>query len=147
MAFPRTLRAAGKSARRGPPPRPESRPVQAKTGATTLMKSVRVPTVLLIGVALALVAVAGHAGDPKQDPPKQEPPKQGPPEQGPPKQGPPKQGPPKQPANEIVQEFPTNGEMETAWKVRWATAEGYGVYIQDAWFKRSPADKWIQVLG
>ncbi|MCC6416620.1 MAG: hypothetical protein IT429_00045 [Gemmataceae bacterium] len=91
------------------------------------MTSIRVPTILLIGVAAALVAVAGHAGNQNQ-PPK-------------------KPIAPKKPVNEIVQEFPTNGAMETAWKIHWATATGYGVCIQDAWYRRGPNDRWIQVLG
>lgn len=49
--------------------------------------------------------------------------------------------------NEVIQQFPTNDAMQTAWKVRWATATGYGLYIQDAWFKRGPKAPWLQVLG
>jgi len=49
--------------------------------------------------------------------------------------------------NEIVQDFPTKGGMQTAWKVRWATTDGYGLYIEGAWFKRGPKDAWMQVLG
>src|SRR5215210_7853376 len=97
------------------------------------MIPLRLSTCLLIGGALALVAVAGHAGDPQGRPDQTEPPKGA--------------EPPKKPVNEIVQEFPTNGEMETAWKIRWATTTGYGLYIQDAWFKRSPTDRWVQILG
>src|SRR4051812_15007395 len=50
-------------------------------------------------------------------------------------------------ANELIQQFPTNDAMKTAWKIHWATSTGYGLYIQDAWFKRGPKDAWLQVLG
>src|SRR5262249_40517030 len=51
--------------------------------------------------------------------------------------------------NEIVQTFPTNDAMRTAWKVRWATAakSGNGLYIEEAWYKKTPNDDWLQVLG
>jgi primary-amine oxidase len=49
--------------------------------------------------------------------------------------------------NEIIQSFPSNDVMKTAWKVRWATANGYGLHIQDAFFKRGPKEPWMQVLG
>jgi primary-amine oxidase len=49
--------------------------------------------------------------------------------------------------NEIIQEFPSKGPMETAWKIHWATTNGFGLYIQDAWFKKTPQDDWMQVLG
>src|SRR5215207_769614 len=55
--------------------------------------------------------------------------------------------PAKKPKNQVIQEFPSNDRPETAWKVHWATAIGYGLYIQDAWFKKSPDDEWMQVLG
>jgi primary-amine oxidase len=51
------------------------------------------------------------------------------------------------PANEVVQEFPSNDIMQTAWKVHWAQQSGIGLYIQDAWFKRGPNEDWMQVLG
>ena len=50
-------------------------------------------------------------------------------------------------ANELIQQFPTNDAMKTAWKVHWATSTGFGLYIQDAWFKRDPKEPWLQVLG
>jgi primary-amine oxidase len=50
-------------------------------------------------------------------------------------------------ANEVIQTFPSNDVMKTAWKVQWATTSGYGLYIQNAWFKRGPKDAWLQVLG
>jgi primary-amine oxidase len=51
------------------------------------------------------------------------------------------------PRNEIVQEFPTNDAMRTAWKIRWAATRGYGLYIQEAHFKKDPTEPWTQVLG
>lgn len=51
------------------------------------------------------------------------------------------------PLNEIVQTFPSNDVMKTAWKVRYTTATGFGLIIQEAWFKRGPKDPWMQVLG
>jgi len=51
------------------------------------------------------------------------------------------------PVNEVIQQFPSNESMKTAWKVHWATQDGFGLYIQDAWFKRTPADPWIQILA
>jgi len=95
------------------------------------MLPVRIATTLLIGVSVAVMAVAGDAGDPAK-----------------PKGG--KQPQPpivKTPANEIIQEFPSNGEMETAWKVEWDTVTGYGLFIKGAWFKKGPTDRWLQVLG
>ena len=54
---------------------------------------------------------------------------------------------PSPPSNEVVQTFPSNDVMKTAWKVRYQTAAGFGLIIQDAWFKRGPKDPWMQVLG
>ena len=51
------------------------------------------------------------------------------------------------PTSEVIQSFPSNDVMQTAWKVRWATTSGYGLTIQEAWFKRGPKDPWMQVLG
>src|SRR5262245_51733771 len=50
-------------------------------------------------------------------------------------------------ANELIQQFPTNDAMKTAWKVHWATSTGSGLYIQDAFFKKGPKEPWLQVLG
>jgi primary-amine oxidase len=47
----------------------------------------------------------------------------------------------------IEQSFPSEGPMETAWKIDWDTASGYGLFIKSAWFKRSPDHDWMQVLG
>ncbi len=51
------------------------------------------------------------------------------------------------PDTEIIHAFPSVDAMKTAWKVRYATSSGYGLTIQDAWFKRSPQEPWMQVLG
>jgi primary-amine oxidase len=64
-----------------------------------------------------------------------------------PQEQPPKEPAPSLPTNEIVQAFPSNDVMKTAWKIRWATATGHGLTIQDAWFKRGPKEPWMQVLG
>jgi primary-amine oxidase len=56
--------------------------------------------------------------------------------------------------NETFQAFPclpdggaTKERALTAWKVRWATQAGNGLYIVGAWFKKGPKDQWLQVLG
>ncbi len=49
--------------------------------------------------------------------------------------------------NEIVQDFPTNDTPKTSWKIRWATSRGYGLMIQDAWYRKAPDEPYIQVLG
>jgi hypothetical protein len=87
------------------------------------MLSIRYSTWLLVPVAVVLVFLTGAPGQPNKKPPLVK------------------------PINEIVQEFPTNEEMQTAWKINWATTSGYGLYIQDAWFKKSPTDGWMQILG
>ncbi len=74
---------------------------------------------------ITLVGLAGFTATPQQPAPKD---------------------PPK-PANEVIQTFPSNDVAQTAWKVRWATAAGYGLIIQDAWFQRGPKEPWMQVLG
>jgi len=50
------------------------------------------------------------------------------------------------PGDIVVQEFPPEGPMETAWKVRFAHATGQGLYITGAWFKRGPTESWMRVL-
>lgn len=49
--------------------------------------------------------------------------------------------------NEIIQTFPTNDAAKTAWKVHWTTENGHGLFITGAWFKKSPKDDWMQVVG
>jgi primary-amine oxidase len=96
------------------------------------MLPLRYATCLLISGALTLMVVTGDAGNPGQPPQKQEP----------------GQIPaPQKIVREIVQEFPTNGTMETAWKIQYNTKSGYGVFITSAWFKRGPQDRWMQILG
>jgi primary-amine oxidase len=53
---------------------------------------------------------------------------------------------PKQ-SSEVIQTFPTNDVPKTAWKVSWATQSGHGLSINEAWFKKSPKEPWLQVLG
>src|SRR5262245_58142920 len=90
------------------------------------MSFVRLSLVVLTGASLtslALVAGGRFKGDPKGDPPEK-------------------------PVNEIVQEFPTRGEKETAWKVHWQTLKsGSGLVITGAWFKPDPMDGWMKVIG
>jgi primary-amine oxidase len=47
----------------------------------------------------------------------------------------------------VEQCFPPNGVMETAWKVEWDTVRGFGLIIKNAWFKKGPAEEWMQVIG
>ena len=49
--------------------------------------------------------------------------------------------------NVVIQTFPSNDVMRTAWKVHWATVDGFGLYLRGAWFKKGPAEPWLQVLG
>jgi primary-amine oxidase len=49
--------------------------------------------------------------------------------------------------NLIIQSFPSKGAKRTAWKIRWATNEGNGLYIVSAHFQRGPKAPWMQVLG
>lgn len=58
-----------------------------------------------------------------------------------------KNEPPADAGKQVIQEFPSNDKMQTAWKVRWDTATGHGLIVNEAWFKRNPEDDWIQVLG
>jgi hypothetical protein len=48
---------------------------------------------------------------------------------------------------EVIQQFPSTGPAQTAWKVRWKEQNGPGLIIEDAFFKKSPQEDWIQVLG
>src|SRR5262249_24480674 len=50
------------------------------------------------------------------------------------------------PVNEIVQEFPAGGTMQTAWKVRFAYGAGKGLYITGAFFKRNATEDSVRVL-
>jgi Cu2+-containing amine oxidase len=64
-----------------------------------------------------------------------------------PPEAPKKEVAPPAPLGEVLQSFPSNDVMKTAWKIHWATANGYGLHIQNAWFKRGAKDPWMQVLG
>jgi Cu2+-containing amine oxidase len=49
--------------------------------------------------------------------------------------------------NEIIQEFPAGGDMQTAWKVRYKiVSPGPGLVITGAWLKTSPNADWLKVL-
>ncbi len=50
------------------------------------------------------------------------------------------------PGNIVIQEFPPEGPMQTAWKVRFGHAIGKGLYITGAWFKKAPSEPWMRVL-
>jgi len=49
--------------------------------------------------------------------------------------------------NELIQQFPTKGPMQSAWKIQWGTETGYGLFIKSAWFKKGPEDGWTQVIA
>src|SRR5690242_11156325 len=49
--------------------------------------------------------------------------------------------------NEIIQEFPAGGDMQTAWKVTYKVVNpGAGLVITGAWLKTSPNAAWLKVL-
>jgi primary-amine oxidase len=50
-------------------------------------------------------------------------------------------------ATETIIRFPTNDAVRTAWKVRWSTANGPGLIIESAWFKKGLKEPWMQILG
>lgn len=51
-------------------------------------------------------------------------------------------------SHELTQKFPPgNGPKETEWKVTYGHAVDEGLLITGAYFKRNPAEDWIQVLG
>jgi hypothetical protein len=51
------------------------------------------------------------------------------------------------PEDEIVQEFPVGGPMQTAWKIRYiGVASGPGLVITGAWFKTTPDAAWLKVF-
>jgi hypothetical protein len=49
--------------------------------------------------------------------------------------------------NEIIQQFPSAGPAQSAWKIHWREETGPGLIIVDAYFKKGPHEDWIQVLG
>ena len=49
--------------------------------------------------------------------------------------------------DEIIQEFPVGGKMQTAWKVRYtAVNPGPGLTITGAWLKTGPNASWMKVI-
>ncbi len=56
-------------------------------------------------------------------------------------------GDPSVPQTEVIQQFPSQGPLQTAWKVHWRQESGPGLIIQDAFFKKGPNEPWMQVLG
>lgn len=88
----------------------------------------RLSPMVLIGLALTLPVLAQPVTIPNPFKPKVKP-------------------KPTVPPNEVVQQFPSNDVMKTAWKVRYATQSGFGLIIQDAWLKKAPTEEWMQVLG
>jgi Cu2+-containing amine oxidase len=53
---------------------------------------------------------------------------------------------PNSPSNEVIQEFPYERKMHTAWKVQFAHATARGLYITGAWFRTGPGKPWMKVL-
>lgn len=107
------------------------------------MQRLNKPTLIVLTCAVGLMALAGFAARPQADVP--DPQKKEPGDKKGEKKGDPLK--PATPSNEVIQSFPSKGPMETAWKIHWATKRGNGLYIQDAFFKKSPQDDWMQVLG
>lgn len=58
----------------------------------------------------------------------------------------PRHAPNSGPANEVVQEFPSAGPTQTAWRIRFAHGPGKGLYITGAWFKKTASATWMRVL-
>jgi Cu2+-containing amine oxidase len=51
------------------------------------------------------------------------------------------------PTDEIVHEFPSADNMQTAWKVKYtAVNPGPGLVITGAWFKSTPTEPWLKVI-
>lgn len=48
--------------------------------------------------------------------------------------------------NLVEQRFPVNGTEETRWRVCWAAHAKNGLVITGAWFRKSPASAFVQVL-
>jgi primary-amine oxidase len=99
------------------------------------MSKLRVMLSFLLGGCFLLFPFAGAAaqqplGDAKEEKPKPKPKEK-----------------PKPSLTETIQEFPSNDVMRTAWKVHWATTNGFGLILQNAWFKKGPKEAWIQILG
>jgi primary-amine oxidase len=84
------------------------------------------PLIVALGLGVALAALLSAAAQP---------------------QGKDQSKPKPKPTNEIIQAFPANDAMRTAWKVHYSTAAGFGLIIDGAWFKKAPKEPWFQVLG
>jgi Cu2+-containing amine oxidase len=52
-----------------------------------------------------------------------------------------------QTGNELVQEFPPSGPMQTAWKISYGFASRKGLFITNAEFRKSPSDPYMKVLS
>ena len=50
------------------------------------------------------------------------------------------------PGDVVIQEFPPEGPIQTAWKVRFAHAKAKGLFVTGAWFKAAPDEEWLPVL-
>src|SRR5262245_22172304 len=51
------------------------------------------------------------------------------------------------PEDEIIQEFPVGGKMQTAWKIRYIGVNpGPGLVITGAWLKIAPNEPWLKVI-
>ena len=50
------------------------------------------------------------------------------------------------PGNTVIQHFPPDGPMQTAWMVQFEYAVNKGLYIEGAWFKTTPDETWLPVL-
>lgn len=46
----------------------------------------------------------------------------------------------------VEQAFPTGGPEETRWRLCWEMRNGNGLVIRDAWFRKSPAAPWVQLI-
>jgi Cu2+-containing amine oxidase len=113
----------------------------------------------LLGVALLTTFIVAGAAQPPADPqpPAKQSPQKQPPEKQPPEKQPPGKDPKiKQPAppEEIIQEFPVGGEMQTAWKIQYMAHSGRkggnpgpGLTIVSAWFKTGPKADWLKVVS
>jgi primary-amine oxidase len=90
------------------------------------MTALRLSLVTFVGATAALAALVATSATPDAEP---QPPARG------------------KADTEIIQKFPSKGAQQTAWKIRWGTCVGNGLYIASAHFKRGPKEPWMQVLG
>jgi Cu2+-containing amine oxidase len=52
-----------------------------------------------------------------------------------------------QTGNEVIQDFPPGGAMQTSWRVTFGFASRKGLFITGAEFRKSPSDPYMRVLG